>query len=249
MSAPQFEIRLCESMPELEQMEATFQRAWQGTVVVPPDLAAALVHVGAFAATAHLDGQIVGASFAARGAFEGQTVLHSHVTAAMVSGAGYALKKFQFDWAKRNDIDVITWTFDPLVRRNCVFNLEKLGATVREYLPNFYGEMEDAINLGDVSDRLFAFWPTASEQPPVPQVNPHNILINAHGQFSDCAKDEPVLVYLPADIESMRRSNDPTVSKWRTNVREALEPLLNNHWTISRMHNREALIVEPPKGH
>ena len=249
MATPQFEIRLCESMSELEAMESTFQQAWQGTVVVPPDLAAALVHVGAFAATAHLDGEIVGASFGARGTFETQSVLHSHVTAALVSGAGYALKKFQHAWAKYHGIDIITWTFDPLVRRNCVFNLEKLGATVREYLPNFYGEMEDAINLGDVSDRLFAFWPTVGEQPVQPAVDSNNILIDTSGKLIECDQTKSLLVYLPADIENMRRLNDSTVSTWRTNVREALEPLLNNHWTISRMHNREALIVEPPKGH
>ena len=248
MPASRFEIRLCETMPELELVEATLQRAWQGPVIIPPDLAAALVHVGAFAAVALLDGDVVGASFGARGVHDGHTVLHSHVTAAMVPGAGYALKNYQFEWARNQGIELITWTFDPLVRRNCVFNLDKLGASVREYLPNFYGEMSDSINLGDVSDRLFAFWPTSSARPTPIRYNDANVLVDASGNLLECDRSEPVLVYLPPDIESMRHNQDPTVPHWRSVINEALSPLLNNHWTISHMHNREALLVEPPKG-
>lgn len=235
-------------MTELEEMESVFQEAWQGTEVIPPDFAAALVHVGAYAATAHLDGKVVGSSFAARGVFEGLPVLHSHVTASLIPGAGYALKMHQFEWAKEQGIGLITWTFDPIVRRNCVFNLEKLGATVREYLPNFYGEMNDGINAGDVSDRLFAFWST-TEAPTAPvEVDVTNILVDPSGQRLNCDFNKAMLVYLPADIENMRRNGDPDVAMWRTNVREALQPLLDQHWTISRIHNREALIIEPPKG-
>lgn len=235
-------------MTELEEMESIFQEAWQGTEVIPPDFAAALVHVGAYAATAHLDGQLVGSSFGARGVFEGQPVLHSHVTASLVPGAGYALKMHQFEWAKAQGIDLITWTFDPIVRRNCVFNLEKLGATVREYLPNFYGAMNDGINVGDVSDRLFAFWSTKNGSTPPISVDPTNILIDTTGSQIACDDTRAMLVYLPADIENMRRAGDPSVALWRTNVREALQPLLDQKWTISRMYNREALIIEPPKG-
>ncbi|WP_241682876.1 hypothetical protein [Actinomadura sp. J1-007] len=53
----------------------------------------------------------------------------------------------------------ITWTFDPLVRRNAHFNLVKLGARPEEYLPSFYGAVEDSINGGDETDRVLAVWP------------------------------------------------------------------------------------------
>ena len=43
----------------------------------------------------------------------------------------------------------MTWTFDPLVSRNARFNLTKLGAHAVEYLPDFYGAMEDGINSND----------------------------------------------------------------------------------------------------
>ena len=66
---------------------------------------------------------------------------------------GFALKQHQRAWALARDLDLITWTFDPLVRRNAYFNLAKLGAEVTGYHEDFYGPMHDALNQGDESDR------------------------------------------------------------------------------------------------
>ncbi len=48
----------------------------------------------------------------------------------------------------------VSWTFDPLIRRNAWFNLGKLAADADGYLPNFYGSMDDAINRSDDTDRV-----------------------------------------------------------------------------------------------
>ena len=53
---------------------------------------------------------------------------------------------------------MITWTYDPLILRNAWFNASKLGAFPREYLIDFYGEMPDAVNAGQGSDRLVVGW-------------------------------------------------------------------------------------------
>ena len=75
---------------------------------------------------------------------------------------GYALKLHQRAWALQRGIATITWTFDPLVRRNAYFNLAKLGVRATRYLPNFYGAMQDPINAGDDTDRLLVDWDLAS---------------------------------------------------------------------------------------
>ncbi len=85
---------------------------------------------------------------------------HRHPARVQHSGAGRAMKLHQRDWAAERDIPWITWTFDPLVRRNAWFNIEVLGAQVSEYLVNFYGPMTDSINAHDESDRLVVAWPT-----------------------------------------------------------------------------------------
>ena len=84
--------------------------------------------------------------------------LHSHaagVTAAGTGrGIGFALKQDQRAWALERGIGTVTWTYDPLVRRNAFFNLTRLGARPVEYVVDFYGEMTDAINTGQGSDRF-----------------------------------------------------------------------------------------------
>jgi predicted GNAT superfamily acetyltransferase len=137
---------------------------------------------------------------------------------------------FQRDWAAGRGIAGITWTFDPLVRRNAVFNFEKLQATAVEYLPNFYGSMTDSINAGDESDRLFVYWPTAaaSSDPSSPS-------------------SDAIWVELPADVEALRRTDLPATLQWRKTVREALQPKLDSGWVIRRMNpERTAVLIEPP---
>ena len=67
------------------------------------------------------------------------------------------------------NVKFIKWTFQPGQARNAFFNLEKLGAVVRHYEPNFYGtdystaESQDE-KIGLDSDRLFAEWNLESEK-------------------------------------------------------------------------------------
>ena len=88
--------------------------------------------------------------------------LHSHIAGVAPGLAGrsigYAMKQHQRGWALARGIDVIEWTFDPLVARNAYFNCAKLRALPVEYLTNFYGVMPDVINGDDETDRLLVRW-------------------------------------------------------------------------------------------
>jgi predicted GNAT superfamily acetyltransferase len=50
------------------------------------------------------------------------------------------------------------WTFDPLEIKNSFLNLTKLGAVVREYIPNFYGVSSSRLHGEVPTDRLCAEW-------------------------------------------------------------------------------------------
>ena len=63
----------------------------------------------------------------------------------------------------RRGVAVIAWTYDPLISRNAYFNLAKLGARPAEYLRNFYGTMDDAINGGTETDRMLVRWELRSD--------------------------------------------------------------------------------------
>jgi predicted GNAT superfamily acetyltransferase len=53
---------------------------------------------------------------------------------------------------------LIEWTFDPLEVRNAYFNLNRLGAVCRRYLPNLYGVTTSPLHRGLRTDRLVAEW-------------------------------------------------------------------------------------------
>jgi predicted GNAT superfamily acetyltransferase len=217
------------SIEEMEEVSAFLCKVWAGgPEVVPFDLGIAVLHVGAYCSAAYEGNEMVAASFGFRGVFNGKNILHSHVTGSFKPGAGYELKQHQFNWAKREGLTGITWSFDPLVRRNCVFNFDKLGATAVEYLPNFYGTMTDEINAGDDSDRLFVYWDLSG------------------AKTRQATSPDAIPVEIPEDIEALRRTNLDEAKSWRSKTRETLLPLLLDGWTITRMKDRTHLLVEPP---
>jgi predicted GNAT superfamily acetyltransferase len=71
---------------------------------------------------------------------------------------GRGLKLFQREEALSRDIRLIEWTFDPLETRNAHFNLNRLGAIVRTYIPNFYGITTSPLHRNLPTDRLLAEW-------------------------------------------------------------------------------------------
>ena len=52
----------------------------------------------------------------------------------------------------------VTWTYDPLLRTNAIFNIHRLGAVCNLYRPEFYGMMRDELNAGTPSDRCRWIW-------------------------------------------------------------------------------------------
>ncbi|PZR99775.1 MAG: hypothetical protein DLM69_07050 [Candidatus Chloroheliales bacterium] len=73
-------------------------------------------------------------------------------------GIGRALKLAQREAAMAQGLELMSWTFDPLVARNAWFNIVKLGCTVREYVINLYGEMQSATHAGLPTDRFSTEW-------------------------------------------------------------------------------------------
>lgn len=73
-------------------------------------------------------------------------------------GLGRALKLAQRNESLRAGMDCIEWTFDPLKPKNSYFNLVRLGAVARRYLPDHYGAVQSRLQQGLPTDRLVAEW-------------------------------------------------------------------------------------------
>ncbi|GLI26244.1 hypothetical protein ARHIZOSPH14_04860 [Agromyces rhizosphaerae] len=121
----------------------------------------AMLQAGATVLVAHDDAGPVGATYGFLG-WNGGLHLHSHMNAVLPRargrGAGVALKLAQRADCLAHGVDEMRWTFDPLIRRNARMNLVRLGAEVAEVLPDFYGELRDAISGTDHSDRFEVRW-------------------------------------------------------------------------------------------
>jgi predicted GNAT superfamily acetyltransferase len=189
-----------------------FDRVWQlntGTEITS-NLLQATVHSGAYLSGAFIDNDCIGAAFAFP-ATTGGLHLHSHMTAVLDEyrdqGVGYALKIDQWHWAKKNNYPEISWTFDPLVSRNAKLNLIKLGVDVSSYYPNFYGDMPDALNAGDESDRLMVSWKVFGGNP-------------VQRELVSTPKPSDVLIKIPADIVAIRSKDREENLRWRRKVRD-----------------------------
>ena len=145
------EIRLLTTAEEMAAVSTVFQQVWGSvTPLVGVELLRAISHSGGYVAAAVDSGNIVGASFGFLARHHGEPALHSHVTGILPgvqrAGVGRVMKNHQRAWAAEQGLAWVTWTFDPLVRRNAWFNIEVLRAEVAEYLVDFYGPMTDAVN-------------------------------------------------------------------------------------------------------
>ena len=205
-------VQKLQSPGKLDLARAIFDITWspKNATEITPNLLQALVHSGSYLSGAFIDNKIVGAAFAFP-ATNGGLHLHSHVTAVLPEfrdkGVGYALKIDQWNWAKKKNYSYLSWTFDPLVRRNAKLNIAKLGVDISAYFPNFYGDMPDALNAGDESDRLMVSWRTDIDAPKAREL---------------ITKPETgdVLIEIPEDIVAIRSKNQSESMKWRRQVRE-----------------------------
>jgi len=171
--------------------------------------------------------------------------MHSHIAGVTPAVAGrhvgFALKLHQRAWCLDRGIELMEWTYDPLVARNAYFNLAKLGAQVAEYLPDFYGPMTDGINRDHDSDRILVHWSLASPRvvdacsgtPVRPVLPPGAAASGVHG---------------PHDIESLRVSDPEQARSWRTKVRDQLLTTLSAGGCVAGFDKEQGYLVLPHEG-
>jgi predicted GNAT superfamily acetyltransferase len=164
-------IRELDTLAELDAMITLFDEIWEpedGNSSLRLDMLRAMMKAGNYASGAYdlASGEMLGACVGFFGP-PARAELHSHIAGVRAVGlgrsVGFALKVHQRAWCLRRGVRVIAWTYDPLIRRNAYFNLVKLGARPVEYLRNFYGTMDDAINGGTETDRVLVHWDLGSD--------------------------------------------------------------------------------------
>ncbi len=229
--APAIDIRLCHSLEEFEACVRLEKTIWgsEDLEVVPSAM---------FVVTAKTGGQVIGAFD--RGRQIGFTYavpafytvdgrlrpfLHSHMTAVLPeyqdAGVGRRLKLFQRQEALSRGINLVEWTFDPLEIRNAHFNLNRLGAIVRRFLPNAYGITSSPLHSGMPTDRLVAEW----------HLNSPRVQAIVAGRPAPPAATENVQrIALPAGIAETKRNNPAEAVAIQSRLRAEFQ-----HW-LARGH-------------
>jgi predicted GNAT superfamily acetyltransferase len=215
-------VRKCSALAEFQECVALQRQVWgeDDLEIEPPTMFVVAANTGGQVLGAFDGAKLVGYTLAVAGWRDGQPFLHSHHTGVDSSyrdrGVGRKLKLFQREEALSRGIRLIEWTFDPLELRNAHFNLNRLGAICRRYLPDFYGITTSPLHRGLPTDRLVAEWHLDS--PRVAAAIAGNAAIHANAQ---------VQLELPAALEDWQRSNSVEVAAVQARLRNDFKKWFN----------------------
>jgi predicted GNAT superfamily acetyltransferase len=163
---------------------------------------------------------------------------------------GENLKLIQAEYARQHGIQLVTWTFDPMLSRNAYLNIHKLRAVGQKYIEDYFGGKSDNPVLR--ADRLVVnLWvnhshlsaqdsPDLSTAPVVNSVSlsqdglltPHEIQLS----------DEPVLrLEIPMEFQPIQNVDEGLTERWRNHIRSGFQQLLNAGYLATdfmRVENR-----------
>ncbi len=200
------------------------------------------VATGAFTANAVMAGFVFGIT----GWKEGKPCHWSHMLAVDLrfrdQGIGQQLKQHQRDDLLRRGVNVMFWTYDPLVARNAHLNLCRLGARISEYVPHMYGSDDDN-SLDNIigTDRFIVHWDlkaqSARPDEPVTETRLANATINPSGGLLPSKTDLPswpqVSIGIPGDIHTLKATAPELAAVWRANTRKAFLHYLASGYEVT----------------
>ena len=263
-------IRALETVEEIAQAEQIQRVAWtmSDLDIIPTHALHAMEHNGAVLLGAFEDDKVIGFVFGVLGTEENPNRLDQVAAArlkmySVIAGVlpeyqqhdiGYRLKMAQRDFALRIGIRLITWTYDPLESLNARFNIGKLGAVCRRYLPNFHGDMT-GINTGLPTDRFETEWWVAQDRVAARTERKWRplqldallaggaLLIN-EATINEAGLAVPplnyvsrrgnmMLVEIPANFQSLKRADMPLAQRWRMHTREVFENLFGSGFIVT----------------
>jgi predicted GNAT superfamily acetyltransferase len=242
-----------EELADINEVVSLQSDIWSQDSVTPLPQLVASIHHGGILIGAFYENRLIGFCYGFAGFKNQEVYLISHMAAVRPEyqnlGVGYELKIKQREWAVAYGYQKIVWTFDPLEVRNGYFNLCKLGAYSKTYIPSYYGEMQDKLNKGLPSDRLVIEWDICSDRVekaisgelPFKTEQVYEILLQAdhntkYPLLVEKKSDSPkngYLVAVPTNIQILKQTNLEVASAWRFAIRAAISEAIENGCIIT----------------
>ena len=217
--------------------------------IVPSTLLHAVEYVGGLVAGAFdQTDTLLGFVFGISGLRDGQLAHWSHMlgvhTSARNLGLGRKLKEFQRSVLASQGITKIYWSFDPLMAKNGYFNINRLGASVVEYVQDMYGTTASPLHLGMATDRLIVCLDSAAPpRPPVTLTSDYGIpVLTPFPHLGDLTlslgdrRPETVLIEIPTDVLEVIEHSRTTAEIWRLAVRDHFR------WVFQRGYSVEGVL-------
>jgi predicted GNAT superfamily acetyltransferase len=251
-------IRPLHTITEFREVIALEQDIWESSV--PEDAVGipffvATLKRGAILLGACDGGRIVGFVYSFPGLKDGRLMQWSHMLGVRpeyrAAGIGRQLKLEQRRLSLAMGIDLMEWTFDPLVAANAHLNFRRLGVVVEDYVVNAYGESASPLHQGAPTDRFIAQWrmrsprveavlagaavpDSADDFADVPRVND----VERQGDWLACAGfdlarcDARLTVWIPPGFTDMLKREPGAAHAWRMTSREVFSAYLSRGYRV-----------------
>jgi predicted GNAT superfamily acetyltransferase len=263
-------LSILEQADDMPAVEALQRLVWPGSdaEILPAHMLLAAVHNGGLLIGAFLDKRLVGFVFSFLGmsvkGTKQQLKHHSHMLGVHPDyrshGIGFALKRAQWQMVRKQGIELITWTYDPLLSRNAWLNIARLGTVCETYYVDYYGELRDALNLGLPTDRFQVDWWLNTRRVNLRLSHKaRGTLDLAHYLAADTpilnlthldpggwpkpaeetrlpeASKKPslLLVEIPADFNGLKAANPELALRWRLSTREIFQALFSQGYLVT----------------
>ena len=235
-------IRLLRSPKEFQECERIQKAVW-GTVGVASEVMIVTQKYGGAVLGAFVEGNCVGFIYAFLARWHNRLIHWSHQMAVREGfrdlGIGFKLKMAHRQYALRQGLWSICWTYDPLQSRNAALNIGRLGGQVEEYVPDCYGQFPSLIEKGLPSDRFVVNWKIASaaverrlrggqcsvSTSNLPVVNPTRLageVLESRRPFLNLRQPR-LLVEIPTNTDQMRAKSLNLARRWRLEARRIFQ--------------------------
>jgi len=249
-------IRELTTFEEYDECIAIQKEAWGDEFEewVPTSVLKVSQKIGGIVAGAYDERQrMLGFVYGLSGVKDGKPVHWSHMLAvrndARGLGLGKKLKFYQRDLLLQRGIDVVYWTFDPLVARNANLNFNGLGAQAAEYVKDMYKESSSILHRGVSMDRFVVVWRLESDRVKKALSNQPAFksdryaqapVVNTQQQGTNTVKpvelplplERVIRVEIPFDIDAMKANSMALAAEWRANTRRVFLWYQEHRYTI-----------------
>jgi predicted GNAT superfamily acetyltransferase len=254
-------IRALHTIPEFRDIVALEQDIWgygdpEDGVGIPMFIIT--VKHGGILLGAYDGDRLIGFVYSIAGLKHGRPMQWSHMLGVRPeyrgAGIGRDLKLEQRRLSLEMGIDLMEWTFDPLVAINAHLNFRRLGVVVDEYALNVYGDSSSPLHKGAPTDRFIAQWwmrssrveaaldgaasptppPSAPVFPGVARVN----TVERRGDWLACAgydaarTDRELVTIIPAGFNDMLHRQPSLAHEWRMASREIFGGYLSRGYRV-----------------